>query len=420
MKDYIDKREWGPVEEREQYLLERLRHISTHAYENAPAMKKKFDELDFHPSQLKSLDDMDRMPIITRDDYINVQRENPPFGGFLTVPPESLKRIYIHPGPQYETLTDADIDHAKKILWKIGARRGDVVINALAYHFVPAGLLVDDIMTSMGITIVPTGFGNTDLQIQIMHDLKATFFAGFPLFFMTVIKRAEEMGYDFKRDFHIKTAFAVGGSDLRMAMEKEYGIQTKELYAFLPVGIPACECEERSGMHLEEDFIVEIVDPDTRKRLPYGEVGEVVVTATFNDILPRIRIGSGDLGSLSDEPCPCGRTSPRIPRIVGRVGEAVKTRGMFLHPQEVADVVSQQSGISRYHVTVTHENMKDIITAKIELENEGLDKESLRESFMKDFQNRCRLRVNTVEFVPKGTIPEDVKKVEDLRKEIIL
>ena len=419
-EDYAEKREWQPVEEREKDLTEKLSRICNHAYEKAPAMKKKFDEAGFHPSRIQNLRDIENIPITTRDEYIKLQRENPAFGGFLTVPPESLKRIYVHPGPQYETLSDADIEHGRTILWKVGVRNTDIAVNAVAYHLVPAGLLVDDILTSMGATVVPTGFGNTDLQVQIMHDLKVTFFIGFPLFLMTVIKRAGELGYDFKRDFNIKKALALGSSPVKKSLEEDYGIETMEIYAFLPVGLAACECEEKSGMHIEEDFIVEVVDPRTRKPLPFGEVGELVITTTFNDVLPRIRFGSGDLGSLINEPCACGRTSYRIPKIVGRVGEAVKIRGMFVHPMEVEDVVSKIPEISRFHVIVTHDAMKDFITAKLELEEEGLDKDAIRESFMSNFQSRCRVRVNKVEFVPKGTIPDDVTKVEEQRKEIIL
>ncbi|MDY7033858.1 MAG: phenylacetate--CoA ligase family protein, partial [Thermodesulfobacteriota bacterium] len=135
---------------------------------------------------------------------------------------------------------------------------------------------------------------------------------------------------------------------------------------------------------------------------------------------PRIRFGSGDLGTLIDEPCPCGRTSYRLPKILGRVGEAVKIRGMFVHPMEVDDVVSKIPEISKYKIDVTHENRKDIITVKLELNQEDADKDKIRETFMKDFQNRCRVRVNTVEFISKGSIPEDAKKIDDLRKEILL
>jgi len=420
MDRFVDKREWMPVEDRERYLVDGFRKIALHAYKNAPAMKIKFDEAGVDPSTVENIKDLEKFPIIRRDEYIRMQRENPPFGGFLTIDHRELKRIYIHPGPQYETLVDSDIEHALKVLWKIGVRKGDIVINALSYHLVPAGLLIDDLITGMGATVVPTGVGNTDLQVQIIHDLGATYFVGFPLFLMSVIKRAEEMGYDFKRDLNITRALALGTSPVRKSLEEDYDIDTRELYAFLPVGLAACECDEKSGMHIEEDFIVEIVDPETGEQVPCGEVGEVIVTPLFNKILPRIRFGSGDLAFCSDEPCPCGRTSIRIMKVVGRVGEGVKTRGMFIHPSEVEDVVSKHPGISRFQVMVSHSKMRDFIAVRFELSDETVNKEKLVDAFMKNFQNRCRLKIDNVEFVTRSTIPDDAKKVIDLRKEIIL
>ncbi|MDY7031495.1 MAG: hypothetical protein SVY10_06250 [Thermodesulfobacteriota bacterium] len=279
---------------------------------------------------------------------------------------------------------------------------------------------MDDIITTIGATVVPTGVGNTDLQVQIIHDLEATFFVGFPLFLMNIIKRAEDMGYDFKRDFVLKKAIALGTSPVRKSLEEDYDIDTRELYGFLPVGLAACECDEKSGMHIEEDFIIEIVDPFTGKQLPCGEVGEIIITTLFNDVLPRIRFGSGDLAYCTDEPCPCGRTSIRLVKVVGRVGEAVKTRGMFIHPLEAEDVVSKLSGILKFQILVSHHKMRDFITAKLELVDEAVHKENLADTFMKDFKNRCRLKVDKVEFVSRGTIPDDAKKVMDLREEIIL
>ena len=420
MREVSDQREWMPVEEREKYLVDKFREVAINAYENAPAMKKRFDEAGADPSKIKSINDLEKIPIVGRDQFIQMQRENPPFGGFLTVHHRELKRIYIHPGPQYETLADADIEHAVKALWKAGVRKDDIVINAASYHLVPAGLLLDDIITTIGATVVPTGVGNTDLQVQIIHDLEATFFVGFPLFLMNIIKRAEDMGYDFKRDFVLKKAIALGTSPVRKSLEEDYDIDTRELYGFLPVGLAACECDEKSGMHIEEDFIIEIVDPLTGKQLPCGEVGEVIITTLFNDVLPRIRFGSGDLAYCTDEPCPCGRTSIRLVKVVGRVGEAVKTRGMFIHPLEAEDVVSNLSGILKFQILISHHKMRDFITAKFELADEDVDKENLADTFMKDFQNRCRLKVDKVEFVSRGTIPDDAKKVMDLREEIIL
>ncbi|MFH1626105.1 MAG: phenylacetate--CoA ligase family protein, partial [Pseudomonadota bacterium] len=172
--------------------------------------------------------------------------------------------------------------------------------------------------------------------------------------------------------------------------------------------------------HIEENFIIETVDPLTGKQLPCGEVGEIIVTTLFNDILPRIRFGSGDLAYCTDEPCPCGRTSIRLVKVVGRVGDGVKTRGMFIHPLEAEDAVSKLSGVSKFQILVSHDELRDFITAKVELTDEAVDKGKLVNTFMKDFQNRCRLKIDKVEFVPVGTIPDDAKKVMDLRKEVIL
>ena len=218
-------------------------------------MKQKFDQSGFDPSQIRNLKDLEKIPVTTRDEFIELQRIDPPFGGFLAVPIQSLKRIYIHPGPQYEILGDEDIKHAQNVLYKIGARKGEIVINTLSYHLVAAGMLVDEPLVSAGVTIVPTGPGNTDLQVQIIRDLKATVFLGFPSFLMTVIKRAEELGYDFRRDCSIRYALAAGAPEIRKSLEEDYGINTREWYGFLPIGLPACECELKSGMQIEEDFV---------------------------------------------------------------------------------------------------------------------------------------------------------------------
>jgi len=420
MLEYIDPREFRSVEEREAEVIAKLKRICDYAWRNAPAYKKLFDEAGFTPSQLKTMADMEKIPKVTRDDIVKMQRETPPFGGFLTVPPEKLKRIYVHPGPQYETMTDADVEQTSRAIWKIGLRPGDIVINTVAYHLVPAGLLIDGALIAMGITVVPSGTGNTELQVQVMHDLKVTGVIAFPLFLMNIVKRAEEMGYDFKRDFNLKIALAVGASPVRTSLEQDYGIDLREIYVYLPVGIACVECDYKSGMHIQEDFVLEVVEPATGKQVPVGETGEIVVTTLFNELMPRIRIGSGDLGFCTDEPCLCGRTSNRLVRIVGRVGEAVKVKGMFIHPAEVSDVLSNFPALTNIQIIVDHVELKDRVSAKFEFKEELADKEEIIESFKKDFQSRCRLKIERAEIVPAGTIPKDAKKVIDERKQIIL
>lgn len=417
----LAKMERAPRGEREAYLAEGLRKICQHAYSNSMTWKKRFDEAGFDPSSVSTLKDLENIPVLTRDELIKQQRENPPFGGFLTVPMENLKRVYIHPGPQYETLSEADIYHTSWAMKKaLQLEKGDIVINTVSYHMVPAGLLFDEAITGLGIPVVPTGVGNTDLQIQIMRDLKVNVFAGFPSFLLNVIQRAEEMGLDVRRDLNLKKSLAIGKTEVRKMFEDDYGINTREGYGFLPIGFPAAECDQKNGMHVEEDFILEIVDPVTGKQLGPGEVGEVVVTTIFTETSPRIRIGSGDLGYITDEPCPCGRTSNRLMQIVGRVGEAVKVRSMFVHPAEVGEVVARFSEISGYQLSVCHVDRKDMLTATLELADEGANKDALTEGFKKEFQSRCRVKIDKVEFVSKGAIPGDAKKIVDERKEVIL
>lgn len=419
MAEFHDEREWMPKEQRERYLVKGLRRIGQYAYERAPAMKKKFDDAGFDSSQFRSLKDLEKIAVTTRDEFIRMERAHPPFGGFLAIPFHHLKRVFIHPGPQYETMDDVDIEHATKVVYKLGVRKGDIVLNTLSYHLVPAGLLLDLTMLAIGATVVPSGVGNTDIQVQTAHVLKARGIIAFPSFFLTIIRRAEELGFDFRRDFAVRYGLMLGSPELRESIES-YGIDTRELYAFLPVGLAACECDQKSGMHFEEDFIVEIVEPATGKQLGPGEAGEVVVTTIFNETLPRIRFGSGDLAYYTDEPCPCGRTADRIVKVVGRVGEGVKLRGMFIHPLEIADMASHIPEISQVQVRITRAGLKDVITAYFELAREDADREAVAERFGKDFQSRCRLRVDKAEFVPSGTIPTDAPKVVDERKEIVL
>ena len=146
----------------------------------------------------------------------------------------------------------------------------------------------------------------------------------------------------------------------------------------------------------------------------------LLVTTIFNEVLPRIRFGSGDLGYCTDEPCPCGKTSDRLVQIVGRVGEAVKLRGMLLHPLEVSDVASHFPEISHAQILVSRVGLRDVLTAKFELTTENADRDRLVDSFQKEFQNRCWLKLDEVQFVPKDSIPKDAPRVIDERSQVIL
>ena len=417
--EFFDELEIMPAAEREEYLNLRLSETIDHAYRHAPAVRGIFDKAGVSPAQIRTIKDLEKLPIIRKTDLIERQRANPPYGGFLAIPPEYIDRVFISPGPLYEPIQTAAIKWFAKSFWAAGFRQGDRVINTFTYHMSPAGILFHEALRDCGATAIPMGTGNTEIQIQTMYDLKVTGFVGTPTFLMTIIKRAEEMGYDFRRDFALKRAWFTGeilSPSLRKAFEEDYQINTAQAYAVTePGGAIAYECHQKSGMHLMDEYIVEIVDPETGKQLQAEEIGEIVVTPIHNKGWGLIRFGTGDMSSYITEPCPCGRTANRLVAIVGRTGDAVKVRGMFVVAKQAEQVVFSFAPISRFQIVVRRRGQRDEMTLNIELKDEAIDREKLADDLNKRFQNLCRVKIDNIEFVKKGTIPEEYQKIVDER-----
>ncbi len=409
-----DSLEKLPAPEREKKLNAKLKRLVKYAYDNAPGFKARMDAAGVQPSDIKSMADLPRIPVLRKDDLIRLQKENPPFGGYLAVPLSEVERIYQSPGPLF--------DPQRKIRTNpgmAGAGKGQIVMNTWSYHITPAGMIMDRVLRGMGYTVFPAGTGNTELQVQIMHDLKASGFVGTPSFLAAIIKKAEDMGYDFKKDFHLKFAMVfgeMGGDALRKMFTEKYGIACPggDTYVTADIGIIATSCSQNTGMHVSTDVIVEIVDPATGKPLPAGEVGEVVVTP-FDEVYPLIRLGTGDLSSLVMDTCVCGRTTPRLPKIVGRSGEAVRVRGMFVHPRQSDEVIAKYPEIAAYQLIVTRRENRDEMLLQVELASEPKDKEAWLESLKKDFQGVCKVRFDNIEYVKTDSIAKDAKKIIDKR-----
>jgi len=417
--EFFDEMETMSPETRQKYLNRRLQQAVRHAYRNAPATKELFDRAGVSPSQIRTVKDLEKLPITRKADLIELQRTKPPYGGFLAIPSEDIDRIFISPGPIYESLHTEKIKWFAKAFYAAGFRKGDVVINTFTYHMSPAGILFHEALRDCGATVVVTGTGNTDVQVQTMRDLKVTGFVGTPTFLMTLIKRAEDMGYNLRRDFALQRAWFTGETlpaSLRKTLEENYKIHTSQAYAVTePGGAIAYECNQKSGMHFMDEYIVEIVDPSTGKQLGAGELGEIVVTPLHNKAWGLIRFGTGDMSSYTTEPCPCGRTSSRLVAIVGRTSDAVKVRGMFVVAKQAEQVVLNFDSISRFQIVVTRMGQRDELTLKIELKDESIDKGKLAEEVNRRFQNLCRVRIDKVEFVGKGIIPEEYQKIVDER-----
>lgn len=419
--EFFDELEIMPADTREKYHNQRLSQTVDHAYRHAPAVKTIFDKAGVSPEQIRTVKDLEKLPITRKTDLIELQKKSPPYGGFLTIPPEDVDRIFLSPGPVYEPIQHAGIKWFAKAFWAAGFRKGDVVINTFTYHLSPAGILFHEAIRDCGATAIPTGTGNTEIQIQTMYDLKVTGFVGTPSFLMTLIKRTEEMGYNFRQDFSLQRAWFTGeplAPSLRKTFEEDYQIDTYQAYAVTETGgALAYECREKSGMHLMDEYVIEIVDPESGKQLGPGEIGEIVVTPVHNKVWGLIRFGTGDLSSYITEPCPCGRTAKKLTAIVGRTADAVKVRGMFVVAKQAEQVCLSFEPVSRFQIRVARQEQRDEMTLKVELEHEATekDKQKLASDLRQKFQDVCRIKLDQIDFVEKGTIPEEQSKIVDKR-----
>jgi phenylacetate-CoA ligase len=403
-----------PSPERDKQMSVKLQRLVSYAYQNAPGFKQRMDAAGIKPGDIKSLADLQKIPVLRKDDLIRLQKEMPPFGGYLAVPLDEIDHIYQSPGPIYDPQR-----RMKQGTLPPDLGKGQIAINTWSYHVTPAGLLIDRMLRAMGFTVFPAGTGNTDLQVQVMRDLKVSYFVGTPSFLAAIIKRAEEMGYDIKKDFNLKYAQVfgeMGGDPLRKMFTEKYGITCVggDNYMTADIGPIAGSCDKNAGMHVNTDVIVEVVDPSTGRDLPAGEVGEVVVTP-FDEVYPLVRFGTGDLSTLVTETCACGRTTPRLPKIMGRSGDAVRVRAMFVHPRQSDEVISKFREIARYQITVIRPGDRDEMLLQVELASEPAERGAWEESLRKEFQNACKVRFDALEVVPAGSISQEGKKIIDRR-----
>jgi phenylacetate-CoA ligase len=416
---FFDETETMSSEAREKYQNEKLRETIQHAYQYSSAARNLLDFVGIGPNQIKTPADLDILPVIRKTDLIEMQKAKPPYGGLLAAPIENIERIFISPGPIYE-YQSSSVQWFARSFYAAGFQRGDVVVNTFTYHMSPAGILFHEGLRQCGATVVVMGTGNTDTLIKAMLDLSVTGFVGTPTFLMTVIKRAEEMGYDFTSQFSVKKAWFTGEmlpASLRRILEEKYHLATFQAYAVTePGGAIAYECQARSGLHLMDDYIVEIVDPQTGRQLNHGQVGEIVVTPIHNRSWGLLRFGTGDMSSIITTPCPCGRTSPRITGIVGRTGDAVKVRGMFIVTRQVEQIINSFEAVSRFQITVDRKEDRDQMILRLEVEDTPVDRNALADEIGNKIQNICRLKMDSIEFVKPGTIPEPYIPIEDIRK----
>ncbi len=414
---YDEKAERMDRAERAAFKEKEALRILRYAYEHAPGYRRFLEERGVNPDIVQDIDDFPKIPVLKKNRMPELHNQNPPFGGFLAVPVEQLKRIYVSPGPLYDPEgRKEDYWGLRKCLYNAGFRPGDLVMNTFSYHLTPAGIFLDEACNGIGCTTVPTGVGNTEIQIKTMVELKINGYLGVASFLLSLIGKMEGLGYDPVKDLAIEIAL-VGGEILTPCLRKalnDHGIIVRQAYITADLGTLAYECPQENGMHIADDLYVEICDPVTGEPLPAGSVGEVVVTQFSNECYPLVRYGTGDLSAVDEEPCACGRTSCKLRGIMGRADEVTKIRGMFVHPRQMDEAMSRFSGeVDKVRVVVTRESETDLMTVEIQLKEGVAGTDTLKASCEERIRETTKLR-SCVVFVSE--IPDGCKKIDDRRK----
>ena len=397
---------------------DRLCRIIQHAYAHAPAVKSILDAANISPDDIQTLADLDKIPVTSKDKVVELQAADPPFGGFLAVPLDTLQHVFFSPGPLYEPSADesAVMDTVRDMFAIAGFTAEDVVINTFGYHLIPTGLALDQVLTQIGATVIPAGVGNADLQIKMMLDLGVTAYIGTPSWLMALIEKAEERGLDFGQ-FSLRKALVSAEPlppALRQTFVEKYGLSVTNAYGTAELGFLAYNTEGGLAMRLLKTPIIQVVDSETGQSVGPGAAGEVVVT-TFNETYPLIRLGTGDLAVNLDPAPGQSRQEDRSIILVGRVGDAVKVRGMFVHPNQLRFALAQIAGIARAQAVVTRPENRDQLTLRVVLADESADREALTKGLSAAVQSACRVKVDRVEFILADALAEGAELILDER-----
>jgi phenylacetate-CoA ligase len=317
------------------------------------------------PHEVSDVAALDRLPVLSKDELLNLQAAQPPFGGLLAEGAK-VRRVFQSPGPLYEP------EPAVRDPWRVapalecaGFGVGDIVLNAASYHLSPLGAMFEEGIFALGGTVVPGGVGNLELQARCCRDLGVTAYVGLPSYLKALLERAEEADLD-PASWPLERAFVAAEPlppSLRDWLEQRVPT-VRQGYGTAEAGILGYECELREGLHVAHEALVQVCDLTTGESQWDGSEGEVVVTV-FSPDYPLIRLGTGDLSAFMTEPCPCGRPTPRLAGWLGRVGEAVKVRGMFLHPRQAQATVGGVPGVDRFRLVIDRENHRDTLRCEV-------------------------------------------------------
>ena len=397
MPDFFDVLETRDPALREEQQFDELKKQLHNARDHAPAYAAILADVDF--ASVNDRTTLAAIPLTRKSDIAKRQSELPPLGGYAAAPMDSFYNVFASPGGIFEPgAARDDYWNFARGLYAAGIRAGDLIHNTFSYHFTPAGLMVDSAARALGCPVFPGGIGQTELQVQVMARLKPRAYCGTPSFLKIILDKAAEM----KISVDTLSLGLVGGEALPGSLRTELsnsGVDVVQFYGTADLGMVAYESSAKEGMILEEKVIVEIVRPGTGEPVAEGEVGEIVVT-TLSPEYPLIRFATGDLSAFLSGNSPCGRTNRRIKGWMGRADQTAKVRGMFVHPTQVASVVSRHDEVLRARLVISRVDNQDVMTLKCEIENH---QESIEQLIEQSVREICKLRAD-IELCPAGYI----------------
>ncbi len=408
---FYDALETRDAETREAALMAALPEQVALAKRRAPAYSALL--ADIEPEAVTSRAAVARLPVTRKSELPDLQRANPPFGGFTSVDPAGLHRIFASPGPIYDAEGKGpggrDYWRSARALFATGIRPGDIVHNCFSYHFTPAGVMFETGAHAIGCAVVPAGVGNTELQARAIADIRPKAYVGTPDFLKVILEKADELDLDCGS---LTLAHVTGGPFLPPLRDfyEARGIAAFQSYGTADIGLVAYETPAREGLVVDEAVIVEIVRPGTGDPVAEGEVGEVVVTG-FSREYPLLRFATGDLSAVLPGTSPCGRTNMRIKGWMGRADQTTKVKGMFVHPGQIAEVLKRHPEAARGRLVVDNAGDGDTMVLTVEAAS---DDPGLAAALSETLQAVTKLR-GSVEIAAPGTLPNDGKVIEDVR-----
>jgi phenylacetate-CoA ligase len=407
MSDHFDALDVQDPAAREEDLFRRLPDVLAAALK-ALTYAERLHGVD--PAAVTNREALARLPVLRKADLPSLHKAIPPFGGLVSAPLSTFGRLFTSPGPIFEPEgTGMDPWNAARALHAAGFRSGDVVLNTFGYHLTPGGFIMDSGARALGCAVIPAGPGNTEQQLEVIEAFRPVAYCGTPDFLKILLDAAASSGRDASS---LKTALCSGAAFPKSLQEEiaARGIEAFQAYATADLGIIAYETPARDGMVVNENLIVEIVRPGTGDPVPNGEVGEIVVTS-LDQHHPWIRLALGDLTAALPGASACGRTNRRIRGWMGRADQTAKIKGMFVRPEQIAEIARRHPELGRLRLVVTRQGETDAMTLRVEAAADA----SLREAVAATLQAVTKLK-GDVDLVPAGTLPNDGKVIADERR----